>query len=338
MYTYDKLISWVENIKENNHSSATALCIIKDNKIVLEHYSGHHSNISTSKKITASSQFNVASARKSYLGLMVAYALYKEKINSIDDEAIKYFNDFDPVLLGKTTIRHLVTHSHGLGETNDGTIFREFEPGQAWAYRDINVRMITRLIYQLYNKSFPELLKKRVFDLANFKETGWRIQEHEKLVKVVDNPNEDAISEIGTVDDGTEKNLFVSAREFAQWGNLHLNQGVINGKQIVPKEVIKIATSLQSPTFTNNELPQNGLFWFVQNEPALSSELGERVPKGSYQILGITGPTLLVIPECNVVVAKMYNKRYNYGGDNYLYYLREFSNLVADTFRNGNRA
>ncbi|KAA0759493.1 class A beta-lactamase-related serine hydrolase [Bacillus sp. AR2-1] len=338
MYTYDKLISWVENIKEENHSSATALCIIKDNKIVLEHYSGHHSNTSISKKVTASSQFNVASARKSYLGLMVAFALYEGKINSIDDEAIQYLKDFDPVLLGKTTIRHLVTHSHGLGETHDGTIFREFEPGQAWAYRDVNVRMITRLIYQLYSKSFPELLKERVFDLANFKETGWRIQEDENLVKVVNNPSEDAISEIGTVNDGTEKNLFVSAREFAYWGNLHLNQGMINGQQIVPKEVIKIATSLQSPTFANKELPQNGLFWFVQNEPTLLSELGERVPKGSYQILGITGPTLLVIPEYNVVVAKMYNKRYNYGGDNYLYYLREFSNLVADTFRNGNGA
>ncbi|HFJ9437653.1 MULTISPECIES: serine hydrolase [Bacillus] len=338
MYTYDKLISWVENIKEKNHSSATALCIIKDNKIVLEHYSGHHSNTSTNKKVTASSQFNVASARKSYLGLMVAYALYEGKINSIDDEAIKYFKDFDSALLGKTTIRHLVTHSHGLGETNDGTIFREFEPGQAWAYRDINVRMITRLIYQLYNKSFPELLKERVFDLADFKETGWRIQQDENLVKVVNNPSEDAISEIGTVDDGTEKNLFVSAREFAQWGNLHLNRGMINSKKIVPKEVIKIATSLQSPTFVNKELPQNGLFWFVQNDPALLSELGERVPKGSFQILGITGPTILVIPEYNVVVAKMYNKRYNYGGDNYLYYLREFSNLVADTFRNGNGA
>ncbi|WP_237980433.1 serine hydrolase domain-containing protein [Bacillus thuringiensis] len=338
MYTYDKLISWVENIKEENHSSATAMCIMKDNKIVLEHYSGYHSNTSTSNKVTASSQFNVASARKSYLGLMVAYALYEGKINSIDDEAIKYFKDFDPVLLGKTTIRHLVTHSHGLTETDDGTIFREFEPGQAWAYRDINVRMMTSLIYQLYNKSFPELLKKRVFDLANFKETGWRIQQDENLVKVVNNPSEDAISEIGTVDDGTEKNLFVSAREFAQWGNLHLNQGMINEKQIVPKEVIRIATNLQSPIFVNKELPQNGLFWFVQNEPALLSELGERVPIGSYQILGITGPTLLVIPEYNVVVAKMYNKRYNYGGDNYLYYLREFSNLVADTFRNSNRA
>ncbi len=338
MYTYDKLISWVEDIKEKNHSSATALCIIKDNKIVLEHYSSYHSNPSTTKRLTASSQFNVASARKSYLGLMIAYALYEGKINSIDDEAIKYFKDFDPALLSKTTIRHLVTHSHGLEETNDRTIFREFAPGQSWAYRDINVRMMTRLIYQLYNKSFPELLKERVFKPANFQETGWRVQRDENLVDVVNNPNEDAISEIGTVDDGTEKNLFVSAREFAQWGNLHLNQGGIDGKQIVPKEVIKIATSLQSPTYINKELPQNGLFWFIQNEPAQLSELGERVPKGSYQILGITGPTILVIPEYNVVVAKMYNKRYNYGGDNYLYYLREFSNLVADTFSNGNRA
>ncbi|MFJ8353808.1 serine hydrolase domain-containing protein [Bacillus paramycoides] len=332
MYTFEELISWVENIKETNQSSAAALCIMKDNKIILEHYSGNRSNTLNSKKITATSQFNVASARKSYLGLMVAYALYEGKIKSLDDEAVIYFKDYDPLLLGKTTIRHLVTHSHGLNETDDGTIYREFEPGQAWAYRDINVRMITRLIYQLYNKSFPELLKERVFKPANFKETGWRIKQDNNLVKVVVNPNEDAISSVGTVDDGSEKNLFVSAREFAFWGNLHLNKGLLNGKQIVPKEVIKIATSLQSPAYINKELPQNGLFWFVQNEPALLSELGERVPKGSYQILGITGPTILVIPEYNVVVAKMYNKRYNYGGDNYLYYLREFSNLVADTF------
>ena len=65
--------------------------------------------------------------------------------------------------------------------------------------------MMTRLIYQLYNKSFPELLKERVFKSANFQETGWRVQRDENLVDVVNNPNEDAISEIGTVDDGTEK-------------------------------------------------------------------------------------------------------------------------------------
>ena len=55
---------------------------------------------------------------------------FTRKINSIDDEAIKYFKDFDPVLLGKTTIRHLVTHSHGLEETNDGTIFVNLNRGK----------------------------------------------------------------------------------------------------------------------------------------------------------------------------------------------------------------
>lgn len=91
MYKYEKLISWVENIKETNQSSAAALCIMKDNKIVLEHYSGKHSNSPTSKKVNISSQFNVASARKSYLGLMVAYAVYEGKIKSLDDEVVNYF-------------------------------------------------------------------------------------------------------------------------------------------------------------------------------------------------------------------------------------------------------
>ena len=44
-----------------------------------------------------------------------------------------------------------------------------------------------------------------MFKPANFQETGWRIQQDDNLVAVVDDPNKDAISEIGTVDDGTEK-------------------------------------------------------------------------------------------------------------------------------------
>lgn len=76
------------------------------------------------------------------------------------------------------------------------------------------------------------------------------------------------------------------------------------GNKFVPKDVIEIATQIQSPIYKNNMLPQKGLFRYIQVAPAVYSELGERVLKGSYQILGITGPTLLVIPEYNVVVAK----------------------------------
>ena len=332
---YQGLISWVEDIKERNHSSASALIILKDDEIVLEHYSGNHSNAEGSLPITQSSQFNVASARKSYLGLAIAYAVNEGKINSLDDYAVNYFEGLDKELLGKTTIRHLVTHSHGLNEKENGTIYREFNPGQGWAYRGINVLMMTQLIKNLYGQSIPEMLHERVFLPLGYKETAWQTEENDKLVKIIINPNEEATSKLGKSNDGTESNLYVSAREFAFWGNLHLKKGNINGNQIVPEEVIDIATQVQSPKYKNDNFPFNGLFWYVQDTSTLRSEIGERVPKGSYQIVGVTGPTLLVIPKYNVVVAKMYNKRYNYeeiDGKNYLYYLREFSNLVADTF------
>lgn len=247
----------------------------------------------------------------------MAYALYEGKIKSLDDYAIDYFEDMDEQLLGNSTIRHLVTHSHGLNEKEGG----------------INVLMMTRLVNSLFNMSFSELLKERVFLPLGFKETAWQTEENEVLVKEIINPNVEGSYKLWRFNNGTESNLHTSAREFAQWGNLHLNKGLVNGNQIIPKEVIEIATQIQSPNYKDKNLPQNGLFWYVQDTPAVYSEIGERVPKGSYQILGITGPTLLVIPEYNVVVVKMYNKRYNYGGDNYLFYLKEFSNLVADTFR-----
>ncbi|MGD7025069.1 serine hydrolase domain-containing protein [Rossellomorea vietnamensis] len=327
---YEKLISWVEHIKEKNHSSGAALLIIKDNQTVLEHYSGTQSNFPGAKQVTSKTRFNIASARKSYLGLAVAYAVHEGKIGSLDDFAVDYFPEWDPDLLGSTTIRHLLTHSHGLNTAQEGVPFREFSPGQNWAYRGINIRMMTELVNRLYQKSFPQLLKERVFDPMGFSETGWEIEPHENLAEVIVEPEERADSSLGSTRDGMDKNLFVSARELAQWGNLHLNMGKAAGKQIVPEEVVRLATTIQSPVYENKDLPQNGFFWFVQGEPALQSELGEKVPRGSYQILGVTGPTVLVIPKHNMLIVKMYNKRYNYGGENYLHYLREFSNLAAE--------
>lgn len=336
-HNYEKLISWVEDIKQWNHSSGASLLVMKDDEVILEHYSGEHSNTPDARQIDHRSRFNVASARKSYLGLAVAFAIHEGKINSLDDRAVDYFDDIDNSLLSSTTIRHLVTHSHGLDEDEEGNIFREFEPGEKWAYRDVNIVMMTKLIRKLYGMSFTDLLRHRVFKPLGFTRTWWEMEDHDDLVRVIVDPEQKGETALGKTEDGLDKNLFVSTREFAQWGNLFLNKGRVKGKQVVPEEVIDMATTIQSPVYKDEKLPQNGLFWFVQDKPRERSELGSRVPRGSFQILGVTGPTLLVIPQSNIVVAKMYNKRYNYGGDNYLFYLKEFSNIVADVFCEENR-
>lgn len=326
------MISWVDDIKYKNGSSASALYILKDNQVLLEHYSGRHSHGKDASHITEQSQFNVASARKSYLGLSVAYALHDKYISCLDDPITHYFPEFDKDLYKGTTIRHLVTHSHGLNTDENGYIFREFESGSKWEYCNVGVDIVTKLIHRLYGKGFPQLLNERVFTPLGFSETGWRTEPDENLVPIIDRNDKPALHGLGTSLDGTEKNLFVSPKEFALWGQLHVQKGKMNGRQIVPSKVIEAATSIQNVSYSDTSLPGTGLFWYVQDIPRKKSELGERVPAGSYQIVGVTGPTILVIPAYNVVVVKMYNKRYNYGGEEYLYYLREFSNKVADLF------
>lgn len=331
---YTQLISYVEKIKRLNSSTACALQIIHHDKVVVDYHSGTNSNHAPMKKVTVASQYHVASARKSYLGLAVAYALYDGKIKSLDDYAADYLHGYDRKVLGDTTLRHLVTYSHGIDD-NSINIFREFAAGTSWAYKGMGIIMITELLNSLYKQPFTKMLEERVFIPLGLKETGWRTQDNGNLVKVILNPNKEAILPIGDSNDGFDGNLFVSTRDLAKWGYLHLKKGYINGKQIVPEEVIEMATTLQSPKYKDPTLPENGIFWYVQHNGTARSEMGERVPQCSFQILGNTGPTILVIPKFNLVVAKMYNKKYNYEGEkgDYLYYLREFSNLVADTFK-----
>ncbi|WP_138977003.1 hypothetical protein [Brevibacillus laterosporus] len=42
------------------------------------------------------------------------------------------------------------------------------------------------------------------------------------------------LSNFGDSSDGSQANLFVSARELAYWGYLHLNKGRYNDRQIIP--------------------------------------------------------------------------------------------------------
>lgn len=304
---------------------------MQNDKIILESYEGSHSNVELIP-IGKNSMFNIASARKSYLALAIGFALYDNKICSLDDLISKYLSIYDTGVFRGTTIRHLVTHSHGLNEKEDGSIYREFKVGERWAYRGVNVRIMTELFKYLYGYDFTKLLQNRVFKPLGFRYTEWVTEASEDLVKVIDDPNEEAKFQLYSSGDGMGSNLHTTAKEFALWGNLHLNMGCHEGIQVVPREVIQLCTSIQNVQYDDVRSPDNGLFWYVQGEAKDMSEIGEYVPRNSYQILGNTGPLLLVVPKHRLVVVRMYNKRYNYGGSNYLHYLREFSNLASNTF------
>ncbi|UOE95792.1 serine hydrolase domain-containing protein [Alkalihalobacillus sp. LMS39] len=323
--------SVINHIKQTSQSvdcSGAAAFVIHNDNIVVEEYWGTQSKEANARIVQANTQFHVASVRKSYIGFAVAYAIYYGYIGSIDEKISLYFPEIKEELLSDTTIRHLLTHTHGLVEKN-GCIMREFAAGTSWAYRSVGVDLLTKLVKETTGKTIAAILQDTVFTPLGLQETGWYADEKENFVDVIRAQN-DSLWKTSQSVNGDKMNMYVSARDLAKWGYFHLKQGNIGGTQIVPKELIQLATSVQSPDGIHRDLPQNGCLWFVKDKQAKKTEIGATVPKGSFQILGYTTVTLLVIPEKNLVAVRAFNSFGSPEGYNYLEDVRSFGDTVME--------
>ncbi|WP_397538526.1 serine hydrolase domain-containing protein [Rummeliibacillus pycnus] len=323
---FKSVVTHVKNTSKLVDCSGAAIIIIQSDKIVTEKYWGKQSKSENARLIQPDTQFHVASVRKSYIGFAVAYAIHKGSISSIDDPVEKYLPFLEPDLIRGTTIRHLLTHTHGL-LISIGEVQREFLPESNWAYRGTGIDMLTQIVKITTGKTVSEIVLEQVFEPLNFKESGWYGELTENLVDVIRKPNDQSwYTSKSTA--GDKMNMYVSARELAKWGYLHLKQGCIDGKQAVTKEIINLSTSLISPKTLDSDLPQNGYLWFVKDLPSMKTEIGGNVPKGSYQILGYTGVTLLVIPKYDIVAVRAFNSFGSPNGYDYLSDVRSFGDTV----------
>ncbi|SMG20062.1 serine hydrolase domain-containing protein [Paenibacillus aquistagni] len=314
--SFKRLNQYVLETKEWIQASAASVLIIKDGEIVNEQYYGSHDHTEHSRKVDRHSQFNIASIRKTYLGFAISLALYERKIKSLDDCITNYISNQDGNVLKGTTIRHLLTHTHGLYNLEK----RLFEAGTDWKYNNAGVNLLIKLVQTVFQKSLAEVIRDNILIPCQLTETGWRKLKKECLVWVDESYNDEQ---------GNEANLFVSTRELGYWGYLHLTQGDVQGNQIVPQAVFEQVANIISPELIDKQLPKHGFFWWVQDEPSLSSELGIQLPKGSFQSLGIFGCAVLVIPRHNVVAVRMYNQiESNPQGYHYLHDIQSFGNLV----------
>lgn len=324
---FSPVIEHVINTADLVDCSGSALVILQNGEVVVEEYWGKQAKGNDARDIQETTQFHIASVRKNYIGFATAYAVHTGFIKSIDDPVTAYLNFDEPELFEGVAIRHLLTHTHGL--RNKGKeIEREFLPGESWAYRGIGIDTLTKVIENATGKSIAEILTEQAFRKMKFSETGWYAEMNKNLVEVIRDPDDSSWYNGRSVS-GNERNMYVSARELAKWGELHLNNGRHGGQQIVPSEIIALATSIQSPETIDADFPQNGFLWFVKDLPAKKSEIGELVPKDSFQILGYTGVTLLVMPKYNLVAVRAFNSFGSPAGYDYLEDVRSFGDAIV---------
>ncbi|WP_255417982.1 MULTISPECIES: serine hydrolase [unclassified Lysinibacillus] len=317
----------VENTYQTLDCTGAALVIFHNNELKVEQYYGKQSAKEDARLVQPDTKFHIASCRKSYVAFAVAYALHYGYIRSLDDEILMYLPlSHQKEIYKGTTIRHLVTHSHGLTESN-GEGVREFTAGTSWAYRGINVELISEIIQFTTKKTIAAIVNDEVFTPLNFTETNWYNTFDDTFVDVIGKENNRHWSASKNLD-GSKMNMYVSARELAKWGLIHLNKGSLNGEQVLDPNIFKLATTIQSTPYSNVDLPDNGIFWFVKASQAKKSEIGALVPNGAYQILGYTTVTLLVIPSENIVAVRAFNSYGNPEGYDYLKDVRAFGDAI----------
>ncbi|PUA36507.1 penicillin-binding protein [Paenibacillus elgii] len=331
LYTnhFQPLNEYVYNIQLAIRATAAATYIIKNDVVVNEWYSGRHDFSEDSRPVNPKSQFNVGSIRKTYLGLAISLLVERGLVKSIDEEIGDYLDEYKGVANG-ITLRHLLTHTHGLIE-QEGERSREFQAGENWAYGNVGINMLFELVSKLSGKTLSTFMRENAFEMYKLNETGWRTEFHEDLIY---NYYKDKDTWVGpnNSDAGDQSNLFVSARDMAMWGYIHLKKGRLNGKQLLPRRVFERVTSLATPETVPLHLPRNGYIWWLQSDTPLN-QVGERLPSNSYQILGITGCACLVIPEYDAVFVRMYNQLTNTGDYDYLKDIRQFGNLANDLLK-----
>ncbi|MCL1702751.1 serine hydrolase domain-containing protein [Lysinibacillus sp. Bpr_S20] len=318
------ILSQVKKTFSQLDCTGGGVIIKKHGQTILEEYFGVQGQQKDAKKVGPHTLFHLASVRKAYVGFAVAYAIYHNYIASIDDELSDYLDD--EKVFADVSIRHLLTHTHGLRRQH-GIVMKEFKAGYNWAYRDINVELLAKVILKVTGKTIAQIVDEQVLQKLSFTDTDWFSEKNEQHIEV--KHNNSPFWYESDICDGSKMNMYSSLSELAKWGQVHLDKGRINGKQIIPEEIIQLVTTIQSPNTKPKNLPTNGFFWFVQpHQKEGITELSPILPQGSFQLLGYTSVAILVIPDENIVAVRGFNSFGSPEGFDYMKDIHDFGSTV----------
>lgn len=255
---------------------------------------------------------NIWSCSKTFTSTVLGL-LVDDGVISLDDKVSNY----EPLLKNmypEVTFRHFTTMTSGysaLGSSrwksnnNDDwslTVYEPedpyFKPGSAFAYWDEAQMMFGRALTQINKRPMHEFLQERITNKIGMGNWEWH---PEKELKGV--PINNGCSEI-----------FINAKQLARWGLLFLNEGNWDGKQLISKQWVKMATSVQVPASLpmgdtgRKEIVGPGCYgfnWWVNGKKANGMMKLPEAPEGCYFASGYNNNKCIVVPQWDMVVIRM---------------------------------
>jgi CubicO group peptidase (beta-lactamase class C family) len=102
--------------------------------------------------------------------------------------------------------------------------------------------------------------------------------------------------------------VFATARDFARFGYLYLNDGCWESQRVLPDGWVK-SSSTMSGTFKNGapeseDTPNGWMFWLNDIPPSKTERPWKDAPEDTYAALGHWGQKIFIIPSKDVVIVR----------------------------------
>lgn len=252
-------------IQEAHASHTDALLILKNDQVLVDINSD-------------GPPIDSMSVTKSIVSLAIGMLIDEGKIVSIDDPIWKYYPQWKQGCKQEITLRHLLNHTSGLKAQNIEEICSTLDvvqfalasalsdrPGKAFLYNNNAVNLLSGIIEKVSGVRLDEYLKKRLFEPLSIKKFSWTLDKAGHAYAM--------------------SGLQIQAKDLAKIGQLILQQGKWNGKQIVSQEWLELSMEDSQPF-----KPGCGLLWWRI-----------KAPIDVYMAQGYLGQYLIIIPETRMV-------------------------------------
>ena len=262
--------------------------------------------------ITAETAFDTRSMHKSVLGLLVGLAVEDGFIASIDEPAATYLTEWADDERSQITIRHLLEMAAGLGrypfefspwapgvQFNMGQNIMPYAtgieaarpPGEVFSYNNINSQVLGIIVERATGERYADYLERRLWSKLGAGEARVVTDRKGGMAR-------------------TYCCLQTTPEAWLRFGLLHLNNGIVNGEQVIPASWMEQVTS---PSANN---PNYGFQTWLGTVHEPRRSYGEGVAMAVKQdapfaapdvvyLDGAGGQRVYVIPSADMVIVRI---------------------------------
>ncbi|PGK43516.1 6-aminohexanoate hydrolase [Bacillus anthracis] len=278
-----------------------AFVVIHNGQLVYERYFNGYNE---------SEPHGMASLAKVFTGVMIQ-SLAEENRIDLEKTADTYIKELKNTPFGKATLQQLMdmqvsaqypTHGyeHPALENQDAQLYlasnilprgknydgpmkiydmlREAEetapPGSAFFYNNGSAETLAWVIRTITGKSLAANVSERIWSQIGMEENAYYVTDETKIEQA-------------------SAGLNATARDMARFGQLLLNNGEYNGKQILPSSIIESIKNVQEGELAvgpGASISYHNQWWIPHNE------------QGAFEVLGSYGQTLYIDPKANMVI------------------------------------